>query len=342
MIDFFHCSRDQVVRSAFLSGVTTYSFALSSIVPLLDRFGEQRKAQNKKFYNRLRTDIVSGCIMPPITLAFVNPELADSTDKVGLSRFVNDRILDGYILDGMQRILTLKDAAEMEGFQHSRPIYLNVIVAEKYDLLLYRMITLNNGQKPMTARHQIEMLTKGAIDVSKVDFAISTEKQTEGTKIANSFRMSDIAEAYTAYLSNSLHNQNTKIIESKLDEILVGRVMESDITNQRFSFSDILTVIGNLQSREGIRDWLRQLNNLIGFTVGSKKSLDQISAISLDHMEECIIKFEGAFDSINQSKVNVGKYRRELACHFIENIGDLYDCTQERLEEIFFELTMTE
>lgn len=342
MINLLHHSRDEVVRSAFMSGVTTYGFAVQNLVPLLDRFGEQRKAQSKKFYDRLRKDIVVGCIMPPITIAFVDHDLSTSQDRALLSDFVNSRIRDGYILDGMQRIITLNDASTHHDFRIDRPIYLNVIIAERYDLLLYRMITLNNGQKPMTARHQIEMLTKGAIDVSGAGLSIVTEKQTEREKVVNAFRMSDIAEAYTAYLSDSLHNQNSKIIESKLDEILVGRVMDSDITNQRFSFPEIIGQVGRFQVNEVARDWLRQLNNLIGFTVGAKKSLGSLVNIAPEELEACIVRFEGAFDAINQSKVNVGKYRRELSCFFVRNIGDLKSTSQERLEELFFEQTLTD
>ncbi|KAB0568793.1 hypothetical protein [Brucella pituitosa] len=342
MLEPLHISRDLVIKSAFISAVTNFDYAIANIFPLLDRFGEQRKAQSKKFYDRLRNDIVSGCVMPPITLAFVNPALSTEADPEVLSEFINNNIADGYILDGMQRMITLKDASTLNGYVGTRTLYVNVIVAERYDLLLYRMITLNNGQKPMTARHQIEMLTKGAIDISGTNLEVVSEKQTELTKIRNAFRMSDVAEAYTAYLSDSLHNQNTKIIESKLDEILVGRVMESDITNAQYTFSEILTEIARLQSVDQNRDWLRQVNNLIGFTVGAKRSLNDIRAVNPADFSQKIITFEAAFDAINTSKVNVGKYRRELSRHYIENIAELAAFDQSQLEELFFNETMTD
>ncbi len=342
MIRVLDTSYDEVIKSVFSAGVTTYAYALENISPLLDRFSEQRKAQSKKFYERLRADIISGCVMPPITIAFVSDELSVGASAEEVSSFVNREIPQGYILDGMQRMLSLRDSAEMEGFQPDRPIYLNIVIAEKYDLLLYRMITLNNGQKPMTARHQIEMLTKGALDLSTVKFTVATEKQTENTKITNAFRMSDVAEAYTAYLSNSLHNQNSKIIESKLDEILVGRVMSSDVTSSKFSFSEIMTEVGRLQQDTHVRDWLRQLNNLIGFTVGAKTSLSYLQKMSPSEMHECIVLFEKAFDLINPSKVNVGKFRRELSAFFIRRIDVHKDTALERLEELFVEETITD
>jgi hypothetical protein len=342
MFTALHTSQDHVIQSAFVSGKTNFGYALENIYPLLDRFGPQRKAQNKKFYDRLRTDIVNGCIMPPITLAFVSDDLSGSTVHNDLEEFINDNIATGYILDGMQRMITLNDASLIDGFDAERPIYVNVIVASRFDLLLYRMITLNNGQKPMTARHQIEMLTEGAINLSGADMRIVTEKQTEGKAVRRAFRKSDISEAYTAFISNSLHNQNSKIIETKLDEILVGKVMESEVASEKVAFSEILTEVSRLQQNDFVLDWIRQLNNLIGFTLGAKKSLGRIQGIPPEEFVEPLQRFEAAFDAINPSKVNVGKYRRELASLFFARIDDLIDYDKTQLEELFFDETMTE
>ena len=43
-------------------------------------------------------------------------------------------------------------------------LYANLLICESMDRLLYRMITLNNGQKPMSARHQIEILAGNIFD----------------------------------------------------------------------------------------------------------------------------------------------------------------------------------
>lgn len=342
MIELLNATEDKVIRSSYAVGVTTYKVALQKLHPLLNRFNEQRKAQSKKFYDRLRADILRGCVMPPITLAFVNEGYAKEFDVNALQGFINHNIEMGYILDGMQRLITLGDASANAGFDPNRPIYVNVIVASRYDLLLYRMITLNNGQKPMTARHQIEMLTKGAIDLAGGGLLVATEKQSEGTKIHGAFKASDISEAYTAYLSGSPHNQNSKIIESKLDEILVGKVMEANVADVQFTFSDILSEVARLASDPVAGTWLRQLNNLIGFTLGAKESLGEIRSASAGDFASAVSLFESAFDAINPSKVNVGKYRRELSAHFIEGFSELREVDRESLERIFVDLTLTE
>jgi len=343
VIQLYVVSQDRVIKSAVGQGSTTYRFALDSLFPLINKFEEQRKVQRRKFYERLKNDILKGCQMPPITLAFVNRAYSTSLDAQAIQKFVNDNIADGYILDGMQRLNTLVDASESEGFDDTIRLPMNIIVAERYDLLLYRMITLNNGQKPMTARHQIEMLTKGMLDTASLGIEMFTEKDTENAKApAGAFRQADIAEAYTAFLTDSVHNQNSRIIESKLDEILVGKVMDSDLTDADISFRDILKLVEEFSANQKNKNWLRIGNNLIGFTVGAKRSHDYLSTIGVDVFESLIDTFEQAFDAINVSKVNVGKMRRDLSMLFFERVEKFKEYDVEKVTERFHEATLVE
>jgi len=313
------------------------------IFPLIDKFQEQRKVQRKKFYERLRGDILKGCQMPPITLAFVDEAMASSLDSKALSDFINNNISQGYVLDGMQRLNTLSDASIENDFDDQLKLPVNVIIAERYDLLLYRMITLNNGQKPMTARHQIEMLTKGMLDIGDIGINVFSEKETETAKPPpGSFRRSDIAEAYTAFLTDSVHNQNARIIESKLDEILVGKVMDSDITESEISFHDILGLVAKFAADVKGRDWLRLGNNLIGFTVGAKRSYGTLSKFDSERFGSLTELFEEAFEAINVSKVNVGKTRRELSRDFIEKVDQFAARDVDEVTEAFHEATLVD
>jgi hypothetical protein len=343
MIDLYSVSHDAVIKSAVGQASTSYEFALENIFPLINKFEEQRKVQRRKFYDRLRSDIIKGCQMPPITLAFVDAEMSRSLDARAISQFINNNVERGYVLDGMQRLTTLDDASQDAGFDQSIKLPVNVIIAERYDLLLYRMITLNNGQKPMTARHQIEMLTKGMLDIGDIGIPVFTEKELENTKPPQgSFKKSDISEAYTAFLTDSVHNQNARIIESKLDEILVGKVMDSDITDSSVSFRDILLLVSRFSENHTGRDWLRLGNNLIGFTVGAKRSYDALDAIDADEFADQVAKFDGAFSSINVSKVNVGKMRRELARRFFVGFQMFSGLDKEEVLEDFHVTTLVD
>ncbi|KGB59022.1 hypothetical protein [Sphingopyxis sp. LC363] len=342
MITVFSVVKDEVIQSTVATGVTTYRYALDSLFPLIDKFEEQRKVQRKKFYERLKADILRGCVMPPITLAFVNPAHASDLNAANIQAFVEENISEGYILDGMQRLNTLWDASNEIGFNPDGSLSVNVIIAERYDLLLYRMITLNNGQKPMTARHQIEMLTKGVLNIGHPDMVIVSEKETESVKPHGAFRKSDIASAYTAFLTNSVNNENSRIIESKLDEILVGKVMDSDLTTSNVSFSDILDQVARFSADTISRDWLRLGNNLVGFAVGAKRSFEQLKVISKDHFRVLTETFDEAFSALNVSKINVGKFRRELSMHFFANLDRYQDADADEITKVFFERTMVD
>ncbi|ATI82906.1 hypothetical protein [Sphingobium yanoikuyae] len=342
MITVYSVVKDEVIRSAVATGFTDYEYALAKLFPLIDKFDEQRKVQRKKFYERLKDDILRGCIMPPITLAFVHKELSNELDKNEIQSFIENNISEGYILDGMQRLNTLQDASSDPNFNSSGLLSVNVIIAERYDLLLYRMITLNNGQKPMTARHQIEMLTKGVLDVDNLDIVVVSEKDTEVSKPQGAFKKGDIAAAYTAFLTNSVNNENSRIIESKLDEILVGKVMDSDLTNLDVSFSDILELVATFSKDNASRDWLRLGNNLIGFSVGAKRGFSFLKLISKDHFRALTETFDEAFSALNVSKINVGKFRRELSMHFFSNLDRYQDADSDELTQVFFEKTMVD
>jgi hypothetical protein len=301
MIEIFNVSRDEVIKSAVSSGKTTYGFALDNLVPLIDKFQEQRKIQGRKFYERLKADIIRGCIMPPITLAFTSDQFSTEGAAAPIQAFITNNVADGYILDGMQRLNTLVEASRDAKFERNRPLFLNIIIAERYDFLLYRMVTLNNGQKPMTARHQIEMLTKGMLDTEIFNIPIVSEKDTEKAKPQGAFKRADIAAAYTAFLTNSVNNENSRIIESKLDEILVGKVMDSDLIESDVSFREILKEVERISANISARDWLRLGNNLIGFTVGARKSLLALTVMTPDEFAAATDTFETAFSGLNVS-----------------------------------------
>ena len=333
-------TRDEVIKSAYAIGRCEYRYALDSLFPLIGRFDEQRKKQGARFYSRLKEDILKGCVMPPVTLAFVSEAGALLTREVDIQRFTEQHIAEGYILDGMQRLNTLHSASLEEGFPETRHLHVNVIVTEKYDLLLYRMITLNNGQKPMTPRHQIEILTENLLDfVDLENIVVQTEKQTEDQLVHGSFRLFDISSAYTAFLTNNVNNSNSKIIDEKMNEILVGRVMDSNIADLTVEFSQILKIMDKFCENSEAKTWLKLQNNLIGFTVGAKLSFDSLSVVLADDFAKQIEKFERAFSIINPSKVNVGRYRRELSSEFFKKYNEMSNASVEDVAEHFVDMT---
>ena len=329
---------DSVIKSKVLLADITYDQALEQLYPLINRFEAQRKLLDTRFYGRLERDILKGCMMPPITIAFVSKEIGQIKS---FEAFVNSEIKNAYILDGIQRLNTLERASKQKGYDGDQRLLLNIIISPSKDMLLYRMITLNNGQKPMTPRHQIEILTQELFDFSDLNIDIQSEKDRSEQIIRGAFNLGDISRGYLAFLTDNVNNENTKIIGEKMDQILVGRILDSEITDSDLEFKDIIDMIDGFATvNETVKQWLKTSNNLIGFCVGVKKSFNVLLRESPLSFAAEVQKFERAFKAINPSKVNLGRYRRELSKYFIEEYETIKTKDSEELIEDFAVITV--
>ncbi|MDZ5636638.1 hypothetical protein [Janthinobacterium sp. GMG1] len=335
VLNIHSVERDDVIRSIFVSAQANYEFALDNLVPLMGKLDIQREIQNPKFYDRLARDIVDGCIMPPLTLAIVDPEIVSTTPtKQETKRYILENIDQCFILDGMQRLNTLKRAHSRDevNFPLNRKLYLNVLICGSMDLLLYRMITLNNGQKPMTARHQIEIVASNVYDFEDEDRIVLTEKRKLGQKRKRgAFKKVDLIKGYLAFLSESINIDNDKIIQEKMDELIASKIMHSDITSSENTFELVLDEIDRLHSAENTRSWILVQNNLIGFCAGARQTAKKISNIPVAEMGQIIETFENAFTAINISKIKLGNARRKAVSHLIANIAKYKEMDQDEM-----------
>ena len=316
-IQFFSQDRDDVIGGFVVTGTTTYEYALEALVPLIGRLDIQRDALKTKFYSRLEDDIVQGCVMPPITVALIHSFTSKKPGLTTVTDFISKHISNAFVLDGIQRLNTLKKASLKKEFDRKRNIHINFVIAGSRDRLLYRMITLNNGQKPMSARHQIDVLADSFFEFNNVGLNLVAEKGSGRVRAPDTFKKADFVKGYVAYLSESVNVDNQKIIEEKMDELIASKIIDSDIPTSKIEFFDIVKLINKFSTSDILRDWIRIQNNFIGFCVGAKESAESLSKISVKNIEESINVFEEAFSSINVSKVNLGKVRRESVAQFI-------------------------
>lgn len=318
-------SYDNVIQSVYLTAIADYQFALEKLVPLIDKLDFQRNPLRKSFYNRLEKDIVDGCIMPFLTIAM--KKNIDSNELPFYSLGKNDEFLqlfdNAFVLDGIQRLNTLKRSALEPGFDPSRPIFFNILICGSMDRLLYRMVTLNNGQKPMTARHQIEVLANNIFDFDHLSIIAVTEKQERASKKRNSettMNKENLIKAYIAYISNSVNIDNQKIIEAKMDELITDQIMESNITSRGTQYNDIIGYIGQcMNNNEYLKNWFKIPNNFIGFSAAMSTKFELIQNVSQDELVDSIALFEEAFSSIDVSKIKLGMARRRMVKYFFEN-----------------------
>ncbi|MEL7649297.1 MAG: hypothetical protein AAGU76_14465 [Sedimentibacter sp.] len=321
-------SYDKVIQSVYLTAMADYEFALDRLVPLIDKLDFQRNPLRKSFYNRLENDIINGCIMPFLTIAIkkdiYNSDFPFYTDEKQLDFF---HLLDNaFVLDGIQRLNTLKRVASMPNFDSTRPIFFNILICSSMDRLLYRMVTLNNGQKPMTARHQIEVLANNIFDFNNLPIISVSEKQKTASKKTSddaTMNKENLIKAYIAYISGSVNIDNQKIIESKMDELITDQIMESNITKRDTEYYDIISYVSDCMQDDYLRDWFEVPNNFIGFSAAMSNKFAYIKSISHNKLANSILLFEDAFSSINVSKIKLGMARRRMVKYYFENYEKL-------------------
>ena len=313
---------DTVIDAFVVMGETTYGEAIQHLFPLINKFDSQRKIQDKKFYEKLKRDISDGCVIPPITIAFIDSELPSPFNIKSALDHISKNISNGFILDGIQRLNTLKRAFDENALDLNKGLFFNAIFCTSEDKLLYRMITLNNGQRPMTPRHQVEVMMRNVLHFSE-DLSVQTEKERSRKIVRGSFNFSDIVQAYLAFITNSIHIDNAKIIDEKMDQLLVGKILENDPKNYTVKLEQVINLIVKFSEHKELKEWLKNTNNLIGFCVGISGSFSIIEHLNTEDFWMHISKFEDAFAGLDKSKIKLGKVRKQLVRFFISGISKL-------------------
>lgn len=338
-MNIYEIDSDEVINAIVVSGSITYKEAIEKLVPLISKTEFQRKLQDKKFYEKLERDIVDGCIMPSITIAFVDKTITKASKKDDIAKFFESNHKKSFVLDGIQRLNTLSRVSTSKDINLERKLYLNIVFSDSVDKLLYRMITLNNGQKPMTPRHQVEVMMANVFNFKELGIEVQTEKERAVKMKMNSFNKSDLVQAYLAYMADSPMVDNKKIIQDKMDELIVSKIVSAEKVDKDSTFENVIKAIAKFQESPVSLKWLKQTNNLVGFAVGMKSSSKVIQELTVNQFENSINTFDQAFSDFNPSKIKLGKLRRELSYDYFKNYNKLRDLDSLELLEYFSELT---
>ena len=126
-----------------------------------------------------------------------------------------------------------------------------------------------------------------------------------------------------AFISNSTAIDNKKIIESKLDELIAKKIIESNVTEDDLEFGEVISLINRLCEDHFFKKWFDNVNSIIGFSVGIKKSYHLLQDVAINEFKNAILKFEKAFDSLNLSTIKLSRERRNLVRYFISRYDTL-------------------
>jgi hypothetical protein len=207
---------------------------------------QRRIVKGFKPYERLREDLKSGCLIPAPVLAIAQGFLPDATQEQHFAdALANINPEQVYIVDGLQRTNAIQqvveslDTAEAEADFRARHLRVEVWPDISLKALTYRMILLNAGQKPMSLRHQLEVVSNALCDQLKLQFPdrleIYREKETERRSAAGEYRFSLIASAFQAFVQKSPHIDLRNEVISELNQIdaleAYGRSINRDNTS---------------------------------------------------------------------------------------------------------------
>lgn len=226
--------------------------ALVTDVVTKNEFQRKRVRSSKTVYALLKEDLVKQCIIPPIVLALTNNVEFEVEEGEEFKEKLDENKDHLVILDGLQRTYTIFDLLE-ELRTSKDESTLDTVLETKLRVelyvglnrlgILYRMLTLNTGQTPMSLRQQIEMLyldyLRRGID------GIELIREADG-KVANKayqYNFKDVIEGFNAYLDRD---------ELPLDK---ANVLENISILEKLSKED--------QKSELFEKYLKSLNYLI-------------------------------------------------------------------------------
>ncbi|MEY4904840.1 MAG: hypothetical protein RLZZ292_2655 [Bacteroidota bacterium] len=178
----------------------------------------QRKGVNRPstVYALLITDLKSGCIIPAIVLALDKEpaqKITEDTDTNLILDFIKENVDDLKILDGLQRTNRLIDVdndfktnPQSDSMFYDKPLRIEIYIGINKFGILYRMLTLNTGQTPMTLRHQIEILFSHLYSDEKNEIYLMKEVDAgkpKPKKGLGRYNFSEMIEGLNAYIDGS-------------------------------------------------------------------------------------------------------------------------------------------
>lgn len=359
---------DNRINSCNLYVETTFGEYLSFAKDIIKNNELQRKRvrASKSVYSLLKNDLKRGCVMPPLVLAIAgDKDINLEAENSIISQYIVDKIKtdckDILILDGLQRTYTLIDAdaeikqEEPESYQKflNYKLRLEIYVDINKFGVLYRMLTLNTGQTPMAARHQLEMLYRDKLNTSIEGVKLITDVQGKADPEDNEFVFKNVIDGFNSYMNrNELPIDRQELLENIQ---MLENMSNEDVTNDIFEeflgiyvkvFNKLCNVSNNYYLTDEDRDMYEisdspfgksvrkvfstsQAMTGFGAAIGRMKDnglikdideidtmLENISCVNNEWFLEMLVKF----DKIKQSSKKIGNGQRMFIQYFFREL----------------------
>lgn len=325
-----------------------------------DRFEIQRRRETHKGYSRMKTDIINGTQLPPITLA-IDPDVADlyiPAIEKGNFKIVESKLhntSDIFILDGLQRTYIIKDIInDVKKKENSdnpivlkkgQKLLLEFWFEEDIKHLIYRLIVLNAGQKPMSLRHQVELLfvtLQKNLEKDINGLMIYKERDEKKRTRPRKFPFDRLVTSYYAFITSSQEVKKENIVAQNLNEKNIFDKDEAELSKNYSDYKEYLRTYCELDdevfriysnfSNTSLRtpkNWLADENVINSFfaaiaqfgSVEKKISrINQSLRLLKDNLQKSnsnkdpfnLLIFSEIRQGFNPKKVNVGYATRKL------------------------------
>jgi hypothetical protein len=334
--------------------------------------------KGSKAYQTLRADLKRGCLLPPLVLAVKNltlPAELLQPPSAGLWSAGIDLILkqlagslvgieprDVYIIDGLQRTNAIKQTLDevrgtIEEAQFvARAARVEIWLNIPFGALAYRMLLLNAGQRPMSIKHQVEILSMKLQEELRVipGLEILSSIEADRRTRQGQFHLSKLSQAFQAWLQGTpnidLRNlvMEQMLVESAIETLgssLAGQRNQTErdefkafvewvVTADRalppevnfFANETVLqgiaAAVGTAERNTLLRDRMKRAMTALLSALGSSPSSDPLG----------LSAFESLRKGIDPAKVNVGQATREMVFkafqeHFVsDGLKSMAEC----------------
>lgn len=173
-------------------------------------FQRKRVRSSKTVYALLKHDLMRECVIPPVVLALTSgAEEYNKDTEENLILQIKENSDHLVILDGLQRTHTIlelldelrssNDETGINKLENAR-LRVEIYIGLNRLGILYRMLTLNTGQTPMSLRQQIEILYLDYLGTSIEGVELVREADGKAANKPNQYNFKDVIEGFNAYL----------------------------------------------------------------------------------------------------------------------------------------------
>ncbi|HCT41024.1 MAG TPA: hypothetical protein DF427_07610 [Moraxellaceae bacterium] len=343
------------------------------VKPVLDKneFQRKRVRSSKTVYSLLRSDLTKQCVIPPVVLALTSSVGDfDINDTDGFEAFLGVNQEHLVILDGLQRTHTILDLVQelraSSDEQTLRSVLGTKIRAEIYVGInrigiLYRMLTLNTGQTPMSLRQQIEILYLDYLDENISGVELIREVDGRAVTRPEQYIFKDMVEGFNSYLDRdelpidksdilenissleklSKENQEADIFKGyveafsslvcRFDELLGGLVLSEDYIEKNSSpFGEsVQKIFKKPQAMSGFGAAMGKLIDA-GVVGGFDSVKAEISQIEINDGSAFLEEINNSLDWLKNNTKKIGNAQRTFFTYFFRDLlnreSDAFRC----------------